>query len=134
MTRGGARVGAGRKPSAEQALVRLDKLKAEVHLGLQLSAGEMARSMPDLTRIAIETAKAGNMGMLRFVIDLFWKLALVLPAESEDSPTRRVYERIQRIVDEYTSNRPTIVDTREPGDTGGVEARADPSDGSAVLG
>lgn len=116
MGHGGARPGSGPKPSLQKAVQRLDSIKTEMQRGFYSSAFELAKSMPEMTRLAIEYASNGDRSMLRFLLDLFYKLVSAIPSE-DMSVHKVVRERILKIVETYASDRPEVVDTSIRSDT-----------------
>lgn len=125
MPSGGARPGSGRKLAVEKAIQRLDTIKTEMQQGFYTSSWNLAKAMPELTREAIEYARNGDKNMLRFLIDLFFKLVSAIPTD-DTSVHKVVRERILKIVETYASasDRPEVVDSSSRSDNEGTEGES----------
>lgn len=132
MPHGGARAGAGRPKELTRAAAQLDRVKDKLHAEFYISAGQLAQAMPQLTQKAIAAAVAGDMTMLKFLLELFWKIVSALPADS-NSKAKEMRAQFLAIVNNYASQRPTVVDTDGQARVIEVEPVADPSDGRSLL-
>lgn len=146
MPHGGKRPGAGRPKELVRAAAQLDRVRDKLHTEFYISAGELAKAMPQLTRQAIQAAtglvwkdaegkehsKPPDLTMLKFLIELFWKIVSAMPG-NENQKAKEMRAQFLAIVNNYTSQRPEALDSDGKGRVIEAESVTDLSDDGAVL-
>lgn len=122
-THGGSRPGAGRPKEIARAAAQLERVRDKLHAEFYISAGELAQAMPQLTRLAIKAAtgstwtdadgkehrEAPDRGMLRFLLEQFWRIVGSMPGE-ESAKAKETRAQFLAIINNYTSERPEAVE------------------------
>ena len=125
MPKGGLRPGAGRPKSVAKMEGQLSRIKTEMQAGFYASAKELAEAMPELVKLAIAHAKAGDKNLLRFLIDQFHKIVGALPLDEQDGYA--IYKAKLLAVIEQSGQQPADMAASSTGDPGGPEPVSEPN-------
>ena len=99
VAKGGKRPGAGRPREISRAVLMLEQVRTEMQRGFYDSAFQLSNNMPKLTEEAIKHALGGDKGLLKFLIEQYFKMVGALPSGEQDKYAeynRRIAEAIER--------------------------------------
>ena len=146
MAHGGSRPGAGRPKELVRAAAQLDRVRDKLHAEFYISAGELAKAMPQLTQRAIQAAsgmtwkdaegkehvKPPDMLMLKFLLELFWKIVSALPGD-ESNKGKEIRAAVLAVISNYSSQRPETLDSNDRPRALEAEVISDTGDAAGVL-
>ena len=80
---GGSRAGAGKPPELQHQIVEARKLAKQLQIAGRTGIKRLGVELPSLIEQAIEIAKTGDEKMIRYLLDLFFRVVRLEDGEEE---------------------------------------------------